>query len=94
MANAILVFDTSGKYSFLFPNLLAPSVLPAGVSAGPLQSTPYISFTPKGAMPETIPFNFTAATQSENDFVDTGWFPFMSIVDWANIHTSTLYAIP
>ncbi len=63
VANGILTFGTNGRYNSFIPNPNAPATLPAGVTAGPLNSSTNVSFTPTGAVTETIPFDFTASTQ-------------------------------
>jgi flagellar hook protein FlgE len=63
VANGVLTFGSNGRYSAFAPNPNAPAVMPAGVSSGPLSTSTSISFTPQGASPETIPFDFSASTQ-------------------------------
>lgn len=71
VANGILSFGTNGRFppaGGFTPNPNAPSAAAAAAAAllgnwEPNNTTTNISFTPGGADPETIPFDFSASTQ-------------------------------
>jgi flagellar hook protein FlgE len=68
VSNGTLYFGTNGRFPSaggFVPNANAPTQAAnagAGVT-GPTNTTTSISFTPNGASPETIPFDFSASTQ-------------------------------
>jgi len=70
VANGTMKFNTNGTYLAFNPNAAAPTAaanLAAGVS-GPNSGSTSTTFTPLGATVETIPFDFTASTQTGTAF--------------------------
>jgi flagellar hook protein FlgE len=68
VANGTLYFSTNGTFPSsggFVPNANAPTAVANAAASvtGPTNSTTSVSFTPVGANPETIPFDFSKSTQ-------------------------------